>query len=556
VRHGEPGVRAVLAGLVAACFIAGVAAAQPGSGTVNPGSTVGLPGRPDYAPSRCVAGTKAAVPEQTLPTVTKPPPPPLRQTHATYNIEYPHAEAELLVFPKARGAQLTAQVSLFGALFDSLGAVVVFRELEVPFFRVRFKASEVLETKAHALIGSSFVQSVRANGCVFPAQNTVSVNDPDFAGQWALTTIRMGEAWAVEKGDQQLVVAVMDSGFGETNPDLQHLWINKCEDLNHDGLPNDANGVNDPCSWELPSAPIDDFRGWNFYNDDYNLTDNMNHGTMVAGIIGAQPDNNLLIAGINFDVRLMDLKVLGSLTGYDGSVLKAFSYAIGHGARVINASWTGYGLLPEFEAQIEIARQHGILVVAAAGEGPTDEGPGYDLDIYAVYPCNFPEENVICVAATTRGDTLEPDSNFGAKAVALGAPGQSVMSTMGPCQGPLPPPPGACVGTQSGTSLAAPQVSGVAALLQAHCGWAKVAWLTNRLLDGEPLPAQLGGKTRSGARLDAMRALSASCPKLHLSSMPELIRDWLVRTFPRWIQPQPLPTLPAPPRAPDPPPEG
>jgi subtilisin family serine protease len=470
---------------------------------------------PDIVPARCVSGTSIARREQDLPTVDSVPHPPQRQAEATDNVEYPHAEAELLVFPNERGIALLNRSPEWQRLFDSIGAEVVRSSTEIPFYRVRFSTSAALHEKAAGLRASPLVRSVRANSCVFPA-GSVSVSDPIFnTDQWALKKIRIGDAWTIESGRKQVVVAVIDSAFEHVdNLDLStRQWLNSCEDLDSDGQPNDTNGTDNPCTGEPPDGLADDFRGWNFYHGNNQLTDAMTHGTMIAGIIGAEPDNGLLIAGVNFDVRLMDLKVYHTGFASADGVLLAVSYAIRHGARVINASWTFDGYMPELEALINQADEKGIVVVAAAGNSSAD------LDKYVAYPCSFDAPNLICVASTTDQDGLESDSNYGSKAVHVGAPGERVQSTMG-----------SSTGTQSGTSLAAPQVSGVAALLRAHCPGASASWIVGRLQDG---PSVLGVKTRNGRRLDAASALSVECPCIELRPLLRRWGAWLTHPFDR-----------------------
>jgi hypothetical protein len=517
-----------IAALVSANVLASGSAAQP---SVPP------------PPTRCVAGTRTPQPEASLGTIRVAPPPPLRTSEATENLEHPHAEGELLVFPAERGTALLAQDAQWQQLFDSLGALGAHLALEIPFYRVRFPPSDRLHDKVDRLRTYPQVRSVHANGCVFPAG--VTPDDPEYKSknQWALERIQMGDAWAIEKGEAQVVVAVIDSAFDHTNPDLvTRQWLNLCEQ---------DNGVNDPCSWEAADAPADDIHGWNFYHDNDVLTDAIPHGTMVAGIIGAEPDNGELIAGINYDVRLMDLKIFHSGVGYHHSALRAFAYAVGHGARVINASWVSSGIPPGLETKIDEAAAKGIVVVAAAGQG----GAGSDLDLYAVYPCSFDKPNLICVTSTTLSyvtpttpaDVLETGSNFGQTRVHVGAPGEGIKSTMG-----------GSTGSGSGTSMATPHVSGVAALLRAHCPNASASWILGRLQSG---PSVLGAKTKNGKRLDALAALSSDCPSFEFRPLLGRAGRWFRPVLPPWWKPrprwppppEPVPPLPPGP-GPDPPP--
>jgi hypothetical protein len=496
----------------------------------------------DIVPTRCVEGTDTAQAEATLRTVTSARP-ARRMAAGTYNLDHPHAEAELLVFPKASGPALLAQRTHWEDLIVSAGGVVVRVAYEIPFVRARFPASTVLREKAEALSAQSWVESVSANSCVFPAQ-IIPSSEPKYPDQWALPRMRVPEAWVTEKGDKQLVVAVLDSAFDHGNPDLEpRQWLNTCEDADGNKAPDDVDGQNDPCSWEASDAPADDFRGWNFFSNDAVLEDHMNgHGTGVAGIIGADPSNGELIAGLNFDVRLMDLKIYHTSVGYSDSVLLAFAYAIGHGAHVINASWTIEGLVPALEEQIEKAGEKQIVVVAAAGNS------GANLDDAWVYPCKFEQPNVICVGATTQAlpEELMSSSNYSRNWVHVGAPGESIMTTSE-----------TTFGYSTLTSAAAPQASGVAALLRAYCSTASAKWIVDRLQSG---PSVLGDKTKDGRRLDAKSALESGCPSFEMRMLPSRFGAWWRRVFlpkPKVVIPPrgPEPTLgPRPGPGPDPPP--
>jgi hypothetical protein len=516
----------------------GVGAQPPAIAPITPISP--QPAPPRVAPIRCVAGTSTAQPEISLLTIDSSPPPPPRQFVPTFNIEYPHAEAELLVFPRAEGEQLQAQSVKWQDFFTDIGVVWFRFSPELPLYRVRFPATTVLQQKAEILNSSSLVRSVRANGCVFPAQ--IWSNDPDYGKQWALTRIRIEQAWAIEPGRHEIVVAVIDSAFEHRNQDLDgRAWRNVCENA----VPND---LDEPCPQEASGGLADDIHGWNFYDANDELKDNMDHGTMVAGIIGAEVDNAFAIAGINRDVQLMDLKIYNTGAGYAGFALEAFRYAIDHGAHVINASWIFLGLFPELEAEIERASKKGILVVAAAGELPG--GSGSDLDNSPVYPCAVVEPNLVCVTSTINDptDAIEPGSHFGKQTVHLGAPGQGIRSTLD-----------LDTGTESGTSLATPHVSGVAALIRAHCPNASVEWLAAQVQKGVSAAA-LQPYTRTGMRLDAANAVPSTCPT-SLAQLPVIIEarvrdtwaflvDWLRHFLVRWWRipppPPPLTDMPAP----------
>ena len=210
-------------------------------------------------------------------------------------------------------------------------------------------------------------------------------NDPLFDQQWALDNpgfpygmgqadadIDANEAWDIQTGDSNIVVAVLDTGVDYTHPDLAgNMWVNDAEMTGFPGWDDDGNGF------------IDDIYGYDFVNLDSDPADDHFHGTHVAGIIGADTNNATGIAGVCWDVQIMALKV-GS-GGYGGvnldAAVAAIGYARDHGAKVINASWGGYEYSQALKDAIDAIRSDGILFVAAAGNDY-----GNNNDFYPFYP--------------------------------------------------------------------------------------------------------------------------------------------------------------------------
>jgi len=202
------------------------------------------------------------------------------------------------------------------------------------------------------------------------------------------------QAWDVNTGDPETIVAVVDTGVDATHPDLA------------------ANVV--------PG-------GWDFIDNDSDPSDLDGHGTHVAGTIGAVGDNGIGVAGVAWNVGLLPVRVLDEHgNGTDVGIAHGFAYAAAAGARIVNASLGGEGASPVIDAAIADAPQ--TLFVVAAGNGGGD-GVGDDNDATPIFPCNSPEPNVICVAATDNRDELAGFSNFGATSVDLAAPGVDVRST-------------------------------------------------------------------------------------------------------------------------------
>ena len=296
----------------------------------------------------------------------------------------------------------------------------------------------------------------------------VTPDDPQFDQMWDLENsgqtggtadadIDASTAWEVNTGSGSTIVAVTDTGIDYTHPDLAgNIWINTGE-VAGDGIDNDGNGY------------VDDVHGYDFINDDSDPMDDHGHGTHVAGTIGAVGDNAIGITGINWDVQLMALKFIGADGfGLQSDAIEAILYAANNGAHVINASWGGDPFSQIVFDALVTARDQGTIFVAAAGNG-NSLGIGQNNDQIPFYPANYDVDNVVSVAATDHYDNLASFSNFGATTVDLAAPGVDILSTM----------PGGSYGLNSGTSMAAPHVAGVLALVRdLHPGFPGHCWRT------------------------------------------------------------------------------
>ncbi|MCA1589718.1 MAG: S8 family serine peptidase, partial [Acidobacteria bacterium] len=242
---------------------------------------------------------------------------------------------------------------------------------------------------------------------------------------------------------------------------------------------------------------FNDVRG---FDADANAPDPMDdngHGTHCAGIVGAEGNNEKGVAGINWNVKIMPLKFLGrGGFGSTKNAIEAINYAIdrkqkGVNVRVISASWGSTQYSRALEDAIRAAGEQGILFVAAAGNSSTDN------DRRAHYPSNYKLPNVISVAALDRTDSLASFSNYGAKSVHIAAPGREILSTWLNDE----------YREASGTSMATPYVSGVAALVLASEPKLTVDQLRGRLLKSVDALDSLSGKIVAGGRLNASKAL-------------------------------------------------
>ena len=327
-----------------------------------------------------------------------------------------------------------------------------------------------------------------------------------FGDQWALPRIGFtpkgsgASAWDLETGEgKPVIVAVLDTGLDFFHPDLKRESIWKNPKPNKKG--DDPNGY------------VQDRMGWNFVEEKPGPWDEDGHGTFVAGLIGAIANNGKGIAGINWGVQIMPLKIMNVFgQGQAFNVMRAIVYAADHGAKVINLSLEGEHLTKAEQKAIDYAYKKGALIVVAAGnkgEDTTDKAPA-----------SF--EHVLAVGSLDHHDKRAPFSNWG-KHIKLAAPGADILSLrahrsdfMLLTRAEHYKSGDAFVGTEkqymraSGTSFSAPLVSAVASLI-----WAKYPNLTNvqverMLLESADDVEEPGWDHFTGAgRLNAVAALKS-----------------------------------------------
>jgi len=369
---------------------------------------------------------------------------------------------------------------------SQLELAVVGGRAEIPVEFQRFAGPELVRGLRMARVAPEeterAIEALRARPDVLYAEPnyiryaTKTPNDPRYPEMWGLKNtgqsppgndIRAEPAWDVTTGSKNVVVGIIDEGIDIDHEDLRdNIWINPGEVPNN-GIDDDANGY------------VDDVHGWDFAHNDntvfdytepsYPQSDNYSgdvddHGTHVAGTIGAQGNNGKGVVGVNWQVSLMSLKFL---TGPEGGgtladVLKAFAYAKamrelwnnsggvrGANIRVLNNSYGGGGFS---QAELESVRalgDAGILFVVSAGNEASNN------DRFPTYPSSYIATNLISVAASNVGGYLANFSNFGLGTVHMTAPGDHILSTT----------PRNTYMFASGTSMAAPHVTGSAALL-------------------------------------------------------------------------------------------
>ncbi len=331
------------------------------------------------------------------------------------------------------------------------------------------------------------VDTMSINSAAYP-------NDPGYQYLWGLhntgqapfygmadADIDAPEAWGITTGSPNVVVAVVDTGVDYNHPDLAaNIWQNSGEIIN--GVDDDGNGY------------IDDVRGWNFVSKNNDPMDDNGHGTHCAGTIAAVGNNGIGVTGTAWNVKIMPLKFLNAQgSGYVSDAISAILYANRKGAAVISNSWSGTGYTQSLKDAIDASSA---VVVCAAGNS------GANSDIAPQYPAAFTSSNILSVAATDYNDKLASFSNYGPNSVDLAAPGVSIYST-------------SKSGTYqylSGTSMATPHVSGVAALIKSQNPSMSATQIRSRIFSSVDTISSLSGKVGSGGRLNAAKALGGSTP--------------------------------------------
>jgi subtilisin family serine protease len=267
-------------------------------------------------------------------------------------------------------------------------------------------------------------------------------NDTLYADQWSLGKISAQEAWNIYTGSSQTVVAVLDTGVDYNHRDLRdNMWVNEVEMNGTEGVDDDGNGY------------VDDIHGYNFIYDNGDPIDDYGHGTYCSGIIAAKGNNDLDIAGICWNARIMALKFMGLFgEGSTSDAALAIYYAVENGADVISNSWSLPNESMLLKDAVDYAYSQGVIIVASAGND------GSDLP---QYPACY--QNVISVAATNSNDQKWTYSNYG-NCVDITAPGVDVLSLS--AEGTLfGISSDGYTTTLSGTSVACPHIAGACALL-------------------------------------------------------------------------------------------
>ncbi len=296
--------------------------------------------------------------------------------------------------------------------------------------------------------------------------------------------INIEEAWdTYSDSGKEVIVALIDTGIDYTHEDLKgHIWTND-DEIAGNGIDDDGNGY------------IDDVYGWNFYNNSnkvYTGSDD-DHGTHGAGTIIAESNNGTGIAGIvqSDNVKVMSVKALGGEqgSGTTESIIKAIMYAEANGADICNLS---LGTSQNDEAIYKTMANSNMLFVVAAGND------GANIDNTPSYPASYDLDNIITVANLNYDGNLHYSSSFGEASVDIAAPGSYILSTT----------TGGSYSYMSGTSMAAPFVSGAAALVYSHFENISLANVKEILLSSATPLDSLEASVATGGMLNVGAALS------------------------------------------------
>jgi subtilisin family serine protease len=319
-------------------------------------------------------------------------------------------------------------------------------------------------------------------------------NDTRYSEMWAPAVMSLPSAWDVTTGSNSLIAIVIDTGVDYSHPDLaSNMWTNPNE-IAGNLIDDDANGY------------VDDVYGINAITGSGNPMDDNGHGTHVAGTIGAVSNNSLGVTGVAWNVKIAAAKFLSaSGSGWTSDAVEAVNYSTslrlaGHKVVVSNNSWGGGGYSVSLAMAVQAAGDAGILFAAAAGNSSSNN------DTTPQYPAGYASDSIIAVASLNTTGTLSSFSNYGLTTVDIAAPGSSILSTL----------PGNAYASFNGTSMATPQISGVAILVQSICaGNLSVSQTRNAILSTGTVYGSLSGLVATSRVVNALQAVQAAqalCP--------------------------------------------
>jgi thermitase len=332
-----------------------------------------------------------------------------------------------------------------------------------------------------------------------------SFNDPEVSKLWAFNaTSGLDVAGAYDAlpshQPKEIIVAVVDTGVDHKHQDLKDIMWRNEKEIAGNGIDDDNNGY------------IDDIHGINTLVRDAQGRATMNtmashwHGTHVAGTIAATQNNNIGIAGVANNVKIMALRTVpDDRDELDSDIVEAYLYAAKMGAKVINCSFgktKNEGGMVVRDTINQIAKK-GVLVVISAGNDSSGPFSWHDNDVEPKYPASFDSANTLVIASTTNRGDLSSFSNVGPTTVDVGSPGSNIYSTVNDNKYAM----------ASGTSMAAPNASGVVAMVMGYYPNLKMASVKKILMDTVTKVPAFKGKMVSEGRLNLKAALEKSAKR-------------------------------------------
>ncbi len=408
------------------------------------------------------------------------------------------ADEVLVKFKKGVSSDLARDINFRegGTVLEKLG--------DLGWQRIRLRAGMNFDSARSRYIDSGQVESVQPN---FYYHLLATPNDISFGSLYGMTKISAPQAWDLNTGSPAVVIANIDTGIKYTHEDLAaNVWTNPGE-INGNGIDDDANGF------------VDDFYGYDFFFNDPDPLDENGHGTHTSGTMGAVGNNSIGVVGVNWNVRIMSIKIYDNdgLGTTSAMLINAYNYVRmmkerGVNIRVTNNSYGGCdeacGYDQATRDAIDALGNTGVLQVFSAGND------GRNIDTQPSFPASYVSPSIISVANSNSSDQRNGSSNYGPVSVDLAAPGTGILSTVNTASN---------YASFSGTSMSAPHVSGAAALLSAYNPNLSAASLKATLLNSVDVLAQWNGVVKTGGRLNVAQALQNQTVCSFSLSSPSLL---------------------------------
>lgn len=375
------------------------------------------------------------------------------------------------------------------SLNESLGAELIESFGDLNWIRIKIPSKFTVEEAIKEYIRFPEIEAAQPN---FYYHLQATPNDPSFGSLWGMTKISAPSAWDLTTGSSTVVVADIDTGIRYTHEDLAaNIWVNSAE-IPNNGIDDDNNGF------------VDDYYGYDFRYNDPDPMDENGHGTHTAGTIGAVGNNALGVVGVNWNVKIMAIKIYSAAANDTTSamLINAYNYVRmmknrGVNIRVTNNSYAdcpeACGYDQATKDALDALGNAGVLNVFAAGNN------GRNIDTQPIYPASYNSPHILVVASSTSTDARSSFSNYGVQSVDLAAPGSGILSTYYSSNSSYT--------TLSGTSMATPHVAGAAALLSAYNPNLSVASLKATLMNTVDVLPSWTGIVKSNGRLNVDRAL-------------------------------------------------